>query len=249
MQIMEASVRRSPQSAAPVPQIRLLGGFEVRWRSSPIRLGSGPQRLLAFLALRGGATPRSQAAGTLWPSTTEELATHSLRSVLWKLRRTGIPMVAADRKQLALAPNVEVDFPVVERELRAVVAESMCCSEFDYQRLAPGADLLPGWDDEWVVLEREGFRQLRLHALEMLSSQLSKSRRFAAAIEAGRFAVQIDPLRESASRAVIDAYIAEGNRIDALRHYEWFRQLLDVEMGLEPSSHIEDSMARLATRS
>jgi DNA-binding SARP family transcriptional activator len=248
MQIMEASVQRAPQSAAPVPHIRLLGGFEVRWRSSVVPLGSGPQRLLAWLALRGGATPRSQAAGVLWPSTTEELATHSLRSVLWKLRRTGVPMVVADRKQLTLAPNVGVDFQVVERELRAVVTESMCCSEFDYQRLAPAEDLLPGWDDEWVVIEREGYRQLRLHALEMLSSQLSESRRFAAAIEAGQFAVQIDPLRESANRALIDAYIAEGNRIDALRHYEGFRRLLDVEMGLEPSSHIEDSIARLTTR-
>jgi DNA-binding SARP family transcriptional activator len=156
-------------------------------------------------------------------------------------------MIVADRKQLALAPDAEVDFTIVARELRAVVTESMCCSEFDYRRLAPAADLLPGWDDEWVVIEREGYRQLRLHALEMLSSQLSELQRFAAAVEAGQFAVHIDPLRESANRALIDAYIAEGNRIDALRHYKWFRRLLDVEMGLEPSSQIEDAIDRLTT--
>ena len=98
------------------------------------------------------------------------------------------------------------------------------------------------------MIEREGYRQLRLHALETLSCQLSASQQFAAAVEAGQFAVHIDPLRESANRALIDAYIAEGNRIEALRHYEWFRQLLDVEMGLEPCTQIEDSMAQLASR-
>jgi DNA-binding SARP family transcriptional activator len=249
MQILEVPARQKTQFAArPGVRIQLLGGFEARWGTSTIPLGLGPQRLLAFLALRGCPIRRSQAAGALWPSTTEELATHSLRSVLWKLRRTGIPMVNADRKQLSLAPEAEVDFTVVAQRLRAVVTGTMCCSEFDYQQLTPAADLLPGWDDDWVVIEREGYRQLRLHARETLSCQLSASQQFAAAVEAGQFAVHIDPLRESANRALIDAYIAEGNRIEALRHYEWFRQLLDVEMGLEPCTQIEDSMAQLASR-
>jgi hypothetical protein len=34
-------------------------------------------------------------------------------------------------------------------------------------------DLLPAWDDDWLVLERERHRQLRLHALENLSARLS----------------------------------------------------------------------------
>ena len=34
-------------------------------------------------------------------------------------------------------------------------------------------DLLPGWYDEWVVAEREHFRQLRLHALEELCEELT----------------------------------------------------------------------------
>ena len=34
-------------------------------------------------------------------------------------------------------------------------------------------DLLPGWYDDWALIERERFRQRVLHALEALSRQLS----------------------------------------------------------------------------
>ena len=33
-------------------------------------------------------------------------------------------------------------------------------------------DLLPRWDEEWLEVEREGFRQRRLHALESSSRTL-----------------------------------------------------------------------------
>jgi DNA-binding SARP family transcriptional activator len=47
-----------------------------------------------------------------------------------------------------------------------------------------------------------------------------------------------EPLRESARLALIEAHLAESNVAAALREYEAFRQLLHVELGIEPSADL-----------
>src|SRR4029450_1913692 len=76
------------QPAAPATLV-LLDGFELRCQAEPVPRAMTAQRLLAFLALHNRPLPRSHVAGTLWLDTTEEHATASLRSVLWRLRRPG----------------------------------------------------------------------------------------------------------------------------------------------------------------
>ncbi|MGW2671050.1 AfsR/SARP family transcriptional regulator [Streptomyces sp. NPDC001272] len=80
-------------------------------------------------------------------------------------------------------------------------------------------DLLPGWDDEWTLFERERLRQLRLHALESLSARLTSSGRHALALDAALTCVSIEPLRESAHRAVVAVHLAEHNAVEAVSQY------------------------------
>jgi hypothetical protein len=50
------------------------------------------------------------------------------------------------------------------------------------------AESLPGWYDDWVLLEAESWRQLRLHALEAVAGVLAQAGRFGvwvAAAQAG----------------------------------------------------------------
>jgi DNA-binding SARP family transcriptional activator len=103
-----------------------------------------------------------------------------------------------------------------------------------------GGDLLLGWYEDWVLVERERLRQLRLHALEALSGLLLAVGDLPTAVEAALAAVAIEPLRESAHRAVIQAHLAEGNRVEALRQYASLRQLLRDEVGVEPSTLAAD---------
>lgn len=104
--------------------------------------------------------------------------------------------------------------------------------------MTAAGELLPDWYDDWLVIERERFRQARLHALEALCGALSSKRRYAKAIEVGLVAVASEPLRESAHRAVIRVHIAEGNISEALRQYEVCRDSLS-QAGLRPSGAIE----------
>ena len=83
------------------------------------------------------------------------------------------------------------------------------------------ADLLPDWyDDDWVLVEREQYHQLRLHALEAMCARLTSIGRFGQAVQAGLAAVQGEPLRESAHYILIKAHLAAGNRWEATRQYE-----------------------------
>jgi DNA-binding SARP family transcriptional activator len=99
-----------------------------------------------------------------------------------------------------------------------------------------------------VLIERERFRQLRLHALEALCRRLTDAGRHGEATEAGLAAVACEPLRESAHRAVVAAHLSEGNAGEALRQYEACRALLGRQLGLEPTAAFERLMAPLRER-
>jgi DNA-binding SARP family transcriptional activator len=105
-------------------------------------------------------------------------------------------------------------------------------------------DLLPGWYDDWALVECERVRQRLLHALEALSRQLTQVGRCAEAVEAAMMAVGAEPLRESAQRLLIQAHLAEGNWVEGRRTFEAYRQLLHRELGAQPDSELAELVHR-----
>ena len=103
-------------------------------------------------------------------------------------------------------------------------------------------DLLPGFYDDWVLMERERIRQRILHALEALSENLTAAGRFADAIEAAMLATSAEPLRESAQRTLIRAHVAEGNLTEACRSYRAYHELMHRELGVTPSGDFAASL-------
>jgi DNA-binding SARP family transcriptional activator len=229
-------------------RITLLGGFQVTCGPLSTPLPSNVQRVVAFLALAGTPLRRSYVAGTLWPETAEERAAASLRSVLWRIGRAGRGIVDATSSEIMLVEGVRVDLHETIRDVRIYLRGSADRSTLGLSVQSLVNDLLPGWYDEWVVMERERFRELRLHALEALCEQYSAAGRSAEAVEAGVAAVAGEPLRESAHRALICAYLAEGNPGKAWRQYQGFRQLLFDELGAEPTDRMTALMEGFASR-
>ena len=121
------------------------------------------QRLLAFLVLRGRIHQRALVAGTLWPESSERRASANLRSALWHARSESPGIVAGDGSTVWLCEDVHADFDVVTETIRTALA-GQPVSMSDLAELHD--DLLPGWDDEWVLPLRFLHRQLRLLALE-----------------------------------------------------------------------------------
>jgi DNA-binding SARP family transcriptional activator len=217
-------------------RLALLSGFELRRGGEVIALELSAQRLMAFLALHAGPLRRLYVSGSLWGDSSERQANASLRTALWRLRRPGCAVVEATHTQLALAGAVAVD--VREVSARAQRALANAPQAGDLPALCSAGDLLLDWYDDWVLLERERLRHLRLHALEALCTGHAARGRFAEATEAGLAAVAGDPLRESAHRALIGAHLAEDNVVAAVRQYTAYRDLVARAFGLEPSAQL-----------
>jgi DNA-binding SARP family transcriptional activator len=199
----------------------------------------GSKQLLVLVALRRRRVERRWAAGTLWPLADERRAAGNLRSALWRLRRARIDVLIGDKWSLALSTDVLVDLHLMdERATRLIEGKAQDGDLAISPSWADALDLLPGWYDDWALLERERIRQRILHALEALSGKLVDMGRFADAIEAAILAVSAEPLRESAQRALIVAYIAEGNFAEARRSYRSYCDLLRRELGVAPSGDL-----------
>lgn len=213
--------------------IVLLGGFALRLNNLDVRLSADAARLLAYLALRRENVPRGLAAGSLWAECGEKRAFGNLRSALWRIRRVSDLLIESDHHALALSSSVRVDLWDAE------AAASDLETRNDGWDLPPldmfTCDLLPGWYDEWITLERERHRQRSLHALERLSIRFLEQEKFHAAIQAALAAVAQEPLRESSHRQLISVHLLEGNYSEARRHYEDYRKLLHDELAVGPS--------------
>ncbi|MGW3146135.1 AfsR/SARP family transcriptional regulator [Streptomyces sp. NPDC001177] len=220
------------------PRVGLLGRFTLTYGPTAVDVGTGAQRLLAYLGLRHHGS-RTVVAGTLWPDVTEERALGSLRTALWRLHRgRREPLVCSEGDTLSLTETVTVDVrTLMDSALHMVGASSPAAAPppDPPRHLLRAGDLLPGWDDDWILFERERLRQLRLHALEALAHRLLAQGHHALALEAALESVHIEPLRESAHRAVVAVHLAEHNVLEAIRHYRAFRDLLHGELGIGPS--------------
>jgi DNA-binding SARP family transcriptional activator len=188
---------------------------------------------------------RLKVSGTLWIDSSEERAGASLRTALWRLGQVAPSVVIADGSALAIDPEVSIDLGDATARANLLLAAPEEHCERDLQLLGVAGDLLPDWYDDWVLFERERFRQLRLHALESLCRAFTAAGAFAQAISAGLTVVAVEPLRESSHRTLIAAYMEEGNASEAIRHYRLYEAQLADGLGLAPSPRMAILMARV----
>jgi DNA-binding SARP family transcriptional activator len=236
-----ASVEDVPSAPVDPPAhvaLTLLDEFELRVDGHTVDLCIPGQRLLAYLALRGHPVRRASVAGTLWIDASENRASGSLRSAMWRLGGEREDLLRVTATHVGLSPEVAVDLHVAFAMARSL---SDTARPLDVDEGLAGLlmkDLLPDWYDEWLFIERERFRQIRLHALEILCERLTAGRNYTLAIETGLAAVAIEPLRESAHRILIKAHLAEGNRSEAVRQYRLLCDLLRKELNVDPPEEV-----------
>jgi DNA-binding SARP family transcriptional activator len=221
--------------------LHLLGEFELVVGNVPRAIPIASRRLLALLAVRPGGIARTAAEEELWPDHSRSRSSANLRSALWRIQRLpDFKVVECWHGRLRLSTGVVTDLHGEMERARALVQS----------RDATGADappglgelglrLLPGWHDEWLLLDRERWDQLRLHALEALARRRVRTQDYVGALEAALEAVTIEPYRESAQRVLIEIHIAEGNYATALRQYQRYRGMLQRELGIGPTPQLD----------
>jgi DNA-binding SARP family transcriptional activator len=214
---------------------------------SAVELPSGPQHLIAFLALHGRCA-RTQAAATLWPDHPEQVAASRLRGVLWRLRHRHAdlpgPLLEISDASLALAKDIAVDVHEFRFAADLLIRGTSEADEDAAATVLDSAELLPGWYDDWVLVARERLQHLRLGALDALACKRQAQRRNHEALQAARAATLIEPLHESAHRTIVQTHVDNGDIVEAVEHYEKFRVMLDRELGLPPSERFTNLMQR-----
>lgn len=216
--------------------LELLDGFRLQIRSRTVELSDMSQRLVALIALGGHPLCRSLAAGTLWPEKTEARAAANLRSSLWRLNAVGpSPTIVCLGSSLMLNPDVSVDVAALERQGWALL-DGALNGTIDLRSDWFSKELLPGWYEDWVIVERERLSQLQIRFLEALVHHLRGVGEFARAIDQAMRLVALDPLRERSQLALIRALVDEGSWGRARWQADQYCQLLDDTFGAHASS-------------
>jgi len=219
--------------------LHLLGGPRVVSRGRQIGLPEGSKRLVAYVALHGRRVERRCLAEALWPGVDQHRAAGNLRSAMWRLGGCQVRVLLAEPTTIRLHRDVRVDVDDVCSWAQRVTAGRAGRRDLAMAPMALEAlDLLPGWYDDWVDDQRERLRITLLQAIDALASVLVRENRCAEAVEAALAAVSVEPLRESAQRALIEAHIAEGNRCEAWRSYASYDRMLVRELGIHPSGDL-----------
>jgi DNA-binding SARP family transcriptional activator len=211
--------------------LQLLEYWRLARKGEPVRVPRRQQRLISALALVG-PRPRAALAGLLWPDSPESQAMTSLRVTLWHISHELPGVVCGDsRDTLSLSCDVSVDVRTIEQCAGGAAGAAPAPALL---RELSRAELLPGWYDDWVVLEQERIRHLRLAALDTLARRGLTLGEPQTAASAALLAVSLEPLREASNLLLVASLLASGEHNAATRAFDLYRKRsLDV-FGVEP---------------
>ena len=187
------------RSRSDLHRVTVLGSFSVTAHGDPVPLESDARRVVAYLAVHRRPQRCPALAADLWPG----LPAATAAALLDQSLVAAAPLLTdATDGTVALDPAVTVDLDeamALVRELAIVPGHpDSVPADLPVAIVLLGADVLPEWTEAWLPVERERFRQIRLNALEELSSALTASGRFADAVVTARAAVHTAPSREGA---------------------------------------------------
>lgn len=229
-------------------EVRLLGTFDVRLDGRPIPFSSRPaQSLFAYLILKAG-TPhrREKLAALLWPDSSEETARGNLRHALWQVRK-GIPhdrlpeyLLADD---ISVAFNASVAYKLDVAILQKLKEDASIDELKDALSLYQG-EFLPGFYDEWVMLERELLESMHEHKMAHLITVLQQESRWLDVLEWGERWIFLGRKPEYAFRALMRAHAAKGDMAGVALTYERCMKSL-TELSVAPSTETRVLYERL----
>ena len=227
--------------------LTLFESFAISHDGVAISLPAPAQRLVASLAVNRSARSRSQLAGTLWPEKSESRALANLRAALWQSNKRCGGLVMATGGGLAIGSEVEVDLWRSLDWCDAVLTGERLVEPPPIGPLAK-TELLPSWSEDWLDFVRRYHRLQWLQAIDDVASRMLEAGDHAGALRCGLHAIGADRFHERGHEIVIAALMEGGNRIEALRHYEWFRHLMATEMSLEPSERVRRLVVAVGDR-
>ncbi|MCH8988047.1 MAG: hypothetical protein IIA92_04490 [Chloroflexi bacterium] len=246
--------------------IYLFGNVQINHNglSSPLRLSHGLKALFGYLVLhRNRSLSREVLAGLFWGESGEAKARSCLSTAIWRLRSLLEPDgVARGTYLVTIYPeeisfNRESDYWLdVEAFESAFNVSTVALDESQpYSRINEietairlyGSDLMEGFYDDWVLVQRERFRSYYLTGLLRLMRYSEEQGALEQGISYAKKILEVEPLREDVHRDLMRLYLADGRRALARRQYKVCENLLESELGVPPMEETQSLYGFLAT--
>lgn len=225
-------------------QIQLLGNFQLQSADGTLIAfdSSRLQSLLAYLLLHAGSPqPRQQIAYAFWPVSEESQARTNLRKLFLQLRRAlpdadGYLIFDNQTIQWQTDAPWTCDVHHVQLLLKQLrenpLDQDALTALFERYR----GELLPSCYDDWIVPLRERLHQDVMAALDHLVTLLENQRAYGEGIRYAQRLLSFDPLEEKSYQRLMRLRAADGDRAGALKVYAECAEILERELGVEPSA-------------
>ena len=231
--------------------VRAIGATELR--IGRLRIRPSSERLFALVlylaSTAGRAVPRSRLLELFWPRVPQASGRHSLRQLLWKLRRSGFKLSRDGEELLVEAADVDSDL--------ATIFEANWLESASAEAILAAASVLPGYGptvsasySEWLdELRARIAAQFRRAAVRQISLAQREARWVDLEIWALR-CLDVDPLNQEATlaHAVAKAMMGAAAAADRiLDHYLAELGTRGIKVGL-PAKMLKRRLAALNQR-
>ena len=235
------------------PHLSLFGGFTIAGDAAAMTRKA--RAMVAYLALQSGQSQsRDKLAALLWGNNGEPQARVNLRQALSTIRRA---MPTSNGGRL-LSEGDTITLKLEDLDVDVARFEELAAGptpDWHEQAIALyRGDLLDGFTireepfEDWLRVERERLRGIAIATLEKLVAHYAATNDLAPCARAATRLLSLEPLREDIHRALMRVYASEGRFNLALRQYEFCRDALQQELGLQPEPETRKLYEDLRTR-
>ncbi len=219
-------------------RIHLFGSMRCEVDGAPLRLPPRAKLISAWAYLLlhpDHPVPRATLAFTIWPDHPEREARASLRRGLHRIQSM-LPPPPGDRPWLLLDGDLVGWNPAADAWIDVRAFDALLADEGGLEEAVAlyRDDLLQDLYDDWVLPERDRWRERLLTCLARLVDRHRQLGRFPQAITYAERLLALEPLREDAVRRLMAARYQSGDRAGSLQVHARFVQQLADELDSEP---------------
>src|SRR3989441_2246350 len=231
--------------------LELLGTLSLRDETRPVPVAAQQRRPLGLLAILGlsgkQGLARDRIEAYLWPESSGARAHHGLDQTVYSIRQAvGSDLILSTARELRLNSDlVRVDVWEFEEAIRAgqwtAAVGHYRGPLLDAFHFADSSEL-----ESWIDTNRTRLRLDYQKALESLANLAAEASDHSQSVMWFRRLANSDPFSAGATKKLMRALAAAGDRAGAVKHARLYQELVRQELEMEPDSEIADLAATLS---
>ncbi len=235
---------RAGSPTAPVFQVFALGAgrvFKEGTEVSKTEWISQRTRELFFFLLDRSPVTRNEVLETFWPEKPLARAVANLYQTLYRLRRVmGCDVVTLEEQECRLIPDFAFEYDVTRFEKQARLALSIPATDLQQLgQLAAAAQLCTGeyladLSTDWTLARRTALNELQVKVLQEYAAALMRVTRYTEARDILVKALELEPFEDHLHEQMLVCLARLGRRHEVVDYYRRYREILRVELGLDP---------------